>query len=456
MEPGNSLDNLEIKEGPIRKEQAKILGENKMAGVKEGQDLKNMEKIEVKVNEKEQMEDGINKNPTDKKNKDKKPGKGFDWLRNKKVLIGVGVLGVLIIGAVGAILVFGQPKKPEQKQEQPIEKEPEIVKYYDDLTGEEVADGSGLNKPVFCVQIPNDPGGARPQAGLNNAKIVFEAIAERGITRFAAIFQEPKISAIGPVRSLRIYYFNWDGPFNCTIVHAGGADDALVALRNSGEPDMNESYRYFWRGSAREGRGWNNLFTSPILMKEFNATVKKNRSEVKSFARMLPEEAKKHLEEAKKEATKEEEPKPLVKKITFEFGRMPTYNPVYSYDETTNSYLRAYADGTKHVSHECPEGLNKPATKSQCGVEKQLSPKVVIAMMVDQKLASDGYHEDIKAIGTGEAHIFQNGTVTHGSWAKTARKEQIIFRDNNGKEIKLVPGQVFISALPKGVGGVKF
>ena len=98
---------------------------------------------------------------------------------------------------------------------------------YSNLTGLALEDAGDLNAPAYCIQTPNGMDGARPQAGLTEAGVIFEAIAEMGITRFAAIYQNPGSAVIGPIRSLRLYYLQWDTPFDCTIVHAGGADDAL-------------------------------------------------------------------------------------------------------------------------------------------------------------------------------------------------------------------------------------
>jgi hypothetical protein len=51
--------------------------------------------------------------------------------------------------------------------------------------------------------IENSPD-ARPQSGIKNSGVVFEAIAEGGITRFMVLYQQEKPSLIGPVRSVRI------------------------------------------------------------------------------------------------------------------------------------------------------------------------------------------------------------------------------------------------------------
>ena len=76
-------------------------------------------------------------------------------------------------------------------------------------------------------------------------------------------------------------------------------------------------------------------------------------------------------------------------------------------------------------------------------------------MVVPEKRASDNYHEDITTIGTGEAHIFQNGIAIKGSWKKASVEEQIEFFDESGNKIALAPGQTFVEAIP-GYGSVEY
>ena len=68
----------------------------------------------------------------------------------------------------------------------------------------------------------------------------------------------------------------------------------------------------------------------------------------------------------------------------------------------------------------------------------------------------DHYHEDITTIGSGSAYIFQNGTVFEGSWHKSDRSSQIIFKDSNGEIIKLKPGRTWISAIPESYGKISY
>lgn len=317
---------------------------------------------------------------------------------------------------------------------------------YSTLTGEEISDANINQMPTYCIQIPNGLDGSRPQAGLNQAAIVFEAIAEAGITRFAAIFQNPNISAIGPIRSLRPYYLEWDTPFDCTIVHAGGSDEALEALQLGGQRELDESESYMWR-EYNTDRGWNNLFTSSANLAQFNSSRGYDTSNIKAFARLTPEEVDGQLQDLQNCVS--EETCAGVNHIEINFGAVPSYNLIYTYNTESNSYTRAYANGETHLTYMCPEGLEEPVTATQCGEPEPVTPKVVIAMVVNESLMADGYHEDITTTGTGNAVIFQNGLAIEATWSKSSQNNQIIFRDSAGAEIKLTPGQTWISAIPQ-------
>ena len=393
--------------------------------------------------------------------------------KSKRTLIIVlSLVGIILLGS-GLALYFLVLNKP--KEEVVVEPEPEIIEpvkviepedntphYYSTLSGEEISNPNSNSNPTFCVQIPNGIDGARPQVGLHNAKVVFEAIAEAGITRFAAIFQDPP-AVIGPIRSLRLYYLNWDVPFDCTVVHAGGSEEALQALRSYGSRDLTENYAYMWRSSANYTvqRLWNNLFTSGELLNGFNINNGYLTSDIKSFAHMTPTESTRNKIDVQiEEPLKIDQPaakdtdtlSPRVSHIDFSFGAMPNFNPVYDYDVAANSYKRSYETGAPHTSYDCT-GKSGEITPELVCEETQITAKVVIAMMVQEKKAAyDNYHEDISTIGAGDAYIFQNGGVIEGTWEKSSKDAQIIFRDSSGDDIKLAPGNVWISALPASYG----
>lgn len=376
------------------------------------------------------------------------------------------ILSVILTGVGATCLVFfiiAMNEKNKEAVKYPDAVQPE--RFYSSLTGEDLNSAEEITAPVYCVQTPNGLDGARPQVGLHDAGVVFEAIAERGVTRFAAIYQNPKNAIIGPIRSLRLYYLEWDTPFDCSIIHAGGADDAIAAVRN-GYKHLNESYDYMYRGNYNY-HNWNNLFTTPGLLAQYNANSNGGAgSNIQGFTRMLPNDAedeldhlnslKAELENADEGSAQENAEKlpEMTNSISIKYGYNDDFNPHYDYDATANTYKRSYGYGA-HTSYVCPEGdLTDQDPVDRCE-EKQLEPKVVIAMFVEEHVASDNYHENITTVGSGKAYVFQNGKAITGTWTKNSAGEQIKFFDESGAEIKLIPGQTWISAVPN-YGSISF
>ena len=214
--------------------------------------------------------------------KHKKRNRSTSFDKKHIIFLVTGITG--LVGGI-ACLVAGIVLSPGTKTAldfSGVSTSAESSATYSTLTGEPLADSSLKNSPAYCVQTPNGTDGARPQVGLTEAGVVFEAIAEAGITRFAAIYQNPKSAIIGPIRSLRMYYLEWDTPFDCTIVHAGGADDALSAVASGGYKDLSEDYSYMYRGTYGS-RLWNNLFTTSAYLQKYSTDSGHNTSDIKGF-----------------------------------------------------------------------------------------------------------------------------------------------------------------------------
>lgn len=385
--------------------------------------------------------------------------------RKKRIIIAIIVILIFALaggGVAAYFLIFNRPKE-DSSNNQPSEQPAEEPKFYSRLTGLEIKDESENSMPTYCIQIPNGEDGARPQTGLDEAGVVFEAIAEAGITRFAAVFQNPKSKAIGPIRSLRSYYLDWDTPFDCTIVHAGGSDDAVAAVAAGGYRDLTESLVYMWRDNTSY---WapNNLLTSPSLLAKAAEDDGYSTSNPVVFPRLTEDEINEILSgnnpdtEAEAEAEKEyANTTNVVANVQINFGSVPTYNTVYNYDADTNTYPRSYASGEEHLVYSCDDtDKSQPTPKRDCGHAVQIAPSAIAVMMVDERLDSDGYHHVIQTIGTGVAYVFQNGTATKGSWKKSSKTDQIEFLDSDGNTISFTAGQLWIAAVPNYGGSVKY
>src|SRR3989344_473584 len=71
---------------------------------------------------------------------------------------------------------------------------------------------------------------ARPQSGLSYADVVYEAVAEGGITRFLAVLYcgtSVRDIKIAPIRSVRVYFVDWAAEYSKfpIFVHSGGANN---------------------------------------------------------------------------------------------------------------------------------------------------------------------------------------------------------------------------------------
>ena len=90
---------------------------------------------------------------------------------------------VLLMLAAGC---GGGDDSPSPKRPPAAAKEPPKPKFCP-LTGKEAPKDLEAQRPALAAKLDNSPPG-RPQAGLESADIVYEELAEGGITRFLAIF----------------------------------------------------------------------------------------------------------------------------------------------------------------------------------------------------------------------------------------------------------------------------
>ncbi|HLB66265.1 MAG TPA: DUF3048 domain-containing protein [Candidatus Saccharimonadales bacterium] len=340
----------------------------------------------------------------------------FAWLKYKhsqlgkkqKILVAVGLVILVVVGSIGGYVLYKQSHKaPLSSNSQPA---PAKTTEPSRLTGVEI--NPELNKrPVTGVMIENSLV-ARPQSGLKDAGIVFEAIAEGGITRFLALYMESQPKSIGPVRSVRPYYLDWLMPFEASIAHVGGAPAALKDIKRYDVRDLDQfsNSGAYERINSRSAP--HNVYTTSAKLDKLNDAKDFDTSEFTGFARK-----------------RKEGPFVKVKARTINFTISSFhYNVRYDYNAKTNSYNRREG-GAKH--------LDKVSGKI-------LSPKVVIALVMTRGIASDGQHTKYGTTGSGRAYFFQDGQVVIGTWKKKGRETQLQFLSKD-LPVELNPGQTWIT-----------
>lgn len=341
--------------------------------------------------------------------------------RTLSYLIG-GILLITVAAGAAYFVLYQQPVQEAPavvKKSEPAPK-PEPVKFYSPLTGSLVADENATKQAVTAIMIENSPD-ARPQSGLKDSGVVFEAIAEGGITRFLALYQEQKPQLIGPVRSVRMYYVDWLAAFNASVAHIGGSAAALREVRNGNYRDIDQFFnaQTYWRASDRYAP--HNVYTSFANLDALNAAKGYTTSTFTGFTR--------------KDSVAAKVPNATAAQVTISSA---LFNSSYTYNSTTNTYDRSQA-GAPHTDREAG----------------QISPRVVVVLKVPTALVlEDGYREQMNTIGSGAATIFQDGTVQEVTWTKPSKTEQITFKDAAGADVPLARGQTWITAVPNDKGGV--
>lgn len=342
------------------------------------------------------------------------------WVKEHRTrsIVGVGVFLITSAAAVAYALLI-QPLPPIDTT--PLATHPK-PKYYSPLTGLKVQQQSDETKPVTAIMIENSPD-ARPQSGLKQAEVVYEAIAEGGITRFLCLYQQNKPQLIGPVRSVRPYYLDWARPYDASIAHVGGSSLALQQVRNGSWRDIDQFFNgaYYWRASDRYAP--HNVYTSFAKLDALNKAKGFKHSNPKPFLRADPDPAK----------------KVTARTIQVRISG-PLYDSSYRYNAKNNNYIR-YEGGVQHKDRE--KGV--------------ITPTAVVILGVDMAIKwEDTYRETVKTIGSGKATIFQNGEVIKATWHKDSQSRGLSFTDADGKSVALTRGQTWITAIPNGSGNVSW
>lgn len=305
---------------------------------------------------------------------------------------------------------------------------------------------------------------ARPQSGLSKADIIYEAVAEGGITRFMGIYlcgTSAEDVQVGPVRSARTYFLDWISEYGISplYAHVGGANcnpatgsgcaggakaDALGQIRRYGWQAYNDINQFsvgfptFWRDYDRLGRTVateHTMYSTTDKLWEVAAerglTYKDENGQVWDET-YVPWK----FTDGKEKPAGEDAVSPSYLFWDNQFA--DDFKVDWEYDPANNQYLRS-TGGQPHTD------LN---------YETQLTAKnIVVALMAESK-ANDGYEKNLhllyKNTGTGTAYIFKDGRAIEGKWSKKDRVDRTIFTDATGEEITFNPGLIWISILPTG------
>lgn len=268
---------------------------------------------------------------------------------------------------------------------------------------------NSTDSPI-AVMIENSTPARPQQAGLSQASVVYETLAEGGITRFMAVFAHQSPERAGPVRSLRPYYLEWAKEHAHAIVHAGGSEEALEKLayshltnvdefdtgislsRDPNYPKPHNLFADISKVRANETEHKNNWFGMPFI---FGTTTQNNTK---------------------------------ASHISINFG-IKEYSVSYDYNPSTGRYERIQ-DGVIH---------------KDAGNGEILSPTNILVQFAPIEQVDDYGRLHIKTQGSGHALLF----MQNGVWKATWKYENGVtkFFDEQGNILTVTPGQTWITVI---------
>ena len=294
-----------------------------------------------------------------------------------------------------------------------------------DLTGV-TTDPTRAHRLPIAVLI-DDAKVARPQSGFNAASIVYQAPADGGEDRYMMVFQEGDTSAIGPVRSARVYLVHWASELRAGIAHYGGdlrARTALAAydtVRFTNIDALGAGRKAYHRISSRSAP--HNGYTSTDALRSMLAKL--------GGPVTLPTDIWRHPFVAP--AASASLPGSQHITIPYRTGRIE-----YRFDQVSDLYRRS-VDGATQID---PADGKTVTTRN-----------IVVLFMsykTDTKIEPGHSRPVVGSIGTGRALVFREGRVTEGTWSKADETAPTHLLDADGAEIPLVTGRTFVQIVPLG------
>ena len=383
-----------------------------------------------------------------------------------KKAIGLAILlGVISFGSSYGILQYMQNAKQTAVAKKPIT--PLDAESTEPKTEECPINGQMMTAAQKSKWVTRRPLGvaienhveARPQSGLSSADVVYEAVAEGGITRFLALFYCQDASTIGPVRSARVHFMTMLREYGAYPLygHVGGANcdettgsgcangakaDALGLIQKlewGSYNDLNQfgvPFPYYWRDYERlpNVATEHTVYSSTAKLWDYAKTNRKlTNVDTDGIAWDKTFETWKFADDAKSTD------RGTVNKVQFGFWNSLAndFAVIWNYNSAKNSYSRI--DG------------GKPHLDKNTG--KQLEAKNIIVVFAKESPANDGYdggHILYKLVGEGDALVFQNGKAILATWKKADPESRMKWYDEKDKEISIVRGKVFVEILPIG------
>lgn len=270
------------------------------------------------------------------------------------------------------------------------------------------------DRPALAVKVEN-LADARPQAGLNDADIVYEEPVEGGITRFIAIYHCNDARRIGPIRSARLVDADILRQFGAPVfAFAGGVPAVVSAVEEIGAVSIpyTTSSDFFEEDPNRSEP--HHVFSSTSVL--YRGSDGDAPEAVFAFDEDRPTGEKR------------------ARLAHLDFS--PFANVFWRFSPKNRVWLRSHDEET----HLLEDGAQVSAVNVIVQVVK-VRPSEILD-------AAGNPSPEIDAVGSGKAFVFRNGRVIEGRWVREAGDDLTEFLDAGGEQIPLAPGRTWVELFP--------
>lgn len=317
-----------------------------------------------------------------------------------------------------AVSVIAPVPEPEP------EPEPEFP-YANPLTGEGLEEDISGNRP-FAVMF-NNLEKALPQLGVAQADVIYEVVAEGGITRMMAVFQDLEgAGTLGSIRSSRDYYVSLAYGHDAIYVHAGGSPQAYDAIQGWGVSNIdfvNGPYgEMCWRDAERRqtaGFEHSLLTSSEKILEQLPSRFSREHDSGFQVGWVFAQEAPAGGQAAGT--------------LTVPFSTYKTGH--FTYDAESSQYLI-----WQHIN-----GNDRDYIDGNTDERVAVSNVLVLYTEVSRVPGDDAGRMSVRTTGTGTGLLLRDGMVYQITWSRADKGDCYSFLDGSGQPIPLAIGSSYIN-----------
>lgn len=322
------------------------------------------------------------------------------------------------------------------------------------------------SNPPVAVMIQNNVV-SRPQYALNNADIVYEIMAESGITRFMAIFwSDPPQGRIQSIRSARKYFVDVLREYGDPLyAHIGFSDgdssiSALQALSNNGIRTLMSGGVYIWDNECQFHRSSEHCayaMYDDLLnygKSTFAESANDDITKIPTWQFTYPDElfANYTIKKPGGEEITKFVPQTEGKAVT-DFTVIPStfgdtnYFVSWKFDNSTKRYMRHNYDGTPYLI--CTSPTSNPY---ECPTDQVYADTIILQEVNQWATFDEKSHWIMENISSGSGYIMQEGKAYEVNWSKADALSKTIFTDKSGGTFPIRAGRIWIIYVPTGGG----